>query len=86
MKNENAEAKKERVRKPYRVVRVHHNDDDYPDYPHGVDRRMIMEIYPNGTIALREHGRRVRRYISVGNIYVRCIMRDIAKLPRRKRK
>jgi len=81
MKNENAAEKKERVRKPYRVVRVHD-----PEAPHGVDARMILEIYPNGAVAIREHGRRMRRYITVANIYVRCIMRDIAKLPRRKRK
>lgn len=70
-----------RNRKPYRVVRVYDKEA-----PHGVDPRLIFEIYPNGLVYIREHGRRVRREITAANIYVRCIMRDIAKLPRKKRR
>lgn len=71
---------KPRNRKPFKVVRV-----TDPHAPHGVDSRLVLEIYPNGLIYLREHGRRVRREITAAGIYVRCIMRDIAKLPRRRR-
>lgn len=70
-----------RIRKPFRVVRV----VTPPQYvTHGVDPRLVLEIWPNGTIYIREHGRRVRREITAANVYVRCIMRDIAKLPRRR--
>lgn len=81
MKHQSDASTKLRNYKPYRTIRV--ND---PYAPHGVDSRLILEVYPNGLIYIREHGRRVRREIQVSNIYVRCIMRDIAKLPRKRRK
>lgn len=77
----NTPAKKPRERKPFRTVRVHD-----PHVQPGIDARLILEIYPNGVIYLREHGRRLRREITAGNIYLRCILRDIAKLPRRSRR
>ena len=45
--------KRVRHRKNYRVVRV--KDDSVP---HGVRQRIILEIHPDGTIILREQGRR----------------------------
>ncbi len=45
--------KRPRRRKHYRVVRV--TDDTVP---HGVRSRLAVEIYPDGTIVLRELGRR----------------------------
>ncbi len=45
--------KRPRRRKHYRVVRV--NDESVP---HGVRSRLAVEIYPDGTIVLREIGRR----------------------------
>jgi hypothetical protein len=72
--------KRKRVYKPFRVLRV---TDIHA--PHGVDKRLILEVYPNGLVYLREHGRRVRREVNVAKIYVSCIMRDLARLPRKKR-
>lgn len=73
--------KKARTRKPFRSVRVFD-----PHAPHGVDPRLILEIWPNGTIYLREHGRRVRRETHAAKIYVRCIVSEIAQLPRKRRR
>lgn len=71
---------KPRVRKPYKVIRV--ND---PHANHCMDSRLILEIYPNGLIYLREHGRRTRREIGAARVYEYCIRRDIASMPRRRR-
>lgn len=73
--------KSPRQRKPFRIVRVFD-----PHAPPGVDPRLILEIWPNGTIYLREHGRRVRRETHAAKIYVRCIMAELASRPRKRRR
>lgn len=68
-------------RKPYKVIHVH---DNYA--PHGVKSDLVLRVYPNGLIEISEKRRKVRRSMQASAVYVRCIMRDIAQLPRRRRK
>lgn len=69
------------MRKPYKVIHVH---DIYA--PHGVKSDLVLRIYPNGLIEISEKRRKVRRSMQASAVYVRCIMRDIAKLPRKRRR
>lgn len=74
---------KQRNRKPYRTIRVTDHSA-----PHGVDPRLIFEVYPNGVIYVREHGRRVRRETTAASLYVKLIMRDVfnARMEKSRRK
>lgn len=73
---------KTRTRKPYRTIRIHDSDKPY----HGISADLILEIYPNGLIEIWEKGRRTRRATTVTSIYFSCIMREIAKKPRKRRR
>lgn len=53
------------VRKPYRTIRI----TDY-NVRHNVNPKLVMEVYPNnGTITMREHGRRKRFSCTAADIY-----------------
>lgn len=55
-------------RKGYREVRVH--DDKVP---WGVSADLVLEIYPNGAINIRESGRRTRYPVLASAVYVAAV-------------
>lgn len=63
--------KKPMKRKPYRRVVV--ND---PGVGHRVNPKLIFEIYPNGTLAMREQKRKKRFYITAASLYSYLMQRD----------
>jgi hypothetical protein len=65
------ECKKPRNRKPYRRIAVCDRDVN-----HGVRPDLIVEIYPNARVVIREKGRRHRIETTVGTIYENCLKRD----------
>jgi hypothetical protein len=52
-------------RKPYRVIRVTDNG-----VAHNVNPKLVMEVWPkNGTITVREHGRRKKYSTTTADLY-----------------
>lgn len=66
--NENVErdceCKRPRNKKPYRRVVVTDNG-----VGHRVNPTLVFEIYPDGTVAMREKKRKVRFYIKASRLY-----------------
>jgi hypothetical protein len=65
--------KRVRIRKNYRVVKVHDTD-----VPHNCKPDIIMEVYPNGRLIFREAGRRKTSgyATTAGAIYSRLLMNE----------
>lgn len=66
----------------YRTIKV----TDY-SVPHGVKPKLVVRVWRNGTIEIREHCRRVVYTSTAGSVYVGALKREIAeKKKSRKRK
>jgi hypothetical protein len=72
--------KRPRIRKPYRRVAV--NDDGVG---HTVNPHLIFEIYPDGSIALREKGRKKRFHIRTSRLYSQLMWEDAKRHKETKR-
>lgn len=55
--------------------------------PHGVRPQIVVTVYPNATIGLRELGRRKEYCLDAGALYVSAVIREVskAKADRKKR-
>lgn len=56
--------------------------------PHGVNPKIVVTLYPNGVISLREARRHMEYSISIGELYVKAV-REAAyreRLERRKKR
>lgn len=62
--------KRPRKKKPYRRVVVTDNG-----VGHRINPNLIFEIYPNGTVALREKKRKQRFYITASDLYSHLMQR-----------
>jgi len=53
--------------------------------PHGVEPELVISIHPNGTIGLREAGRKLRteKTVEAGQLYVQLIQAAVLKMGRR---
>jgi len=53
--------------------------------PHGVEPNIVVSVYPNGTIGLRESGRAVRteKVVEAGQLYVQLVQAAVLKMGRR---
>jgi hypothetical protein len=45
--------------------------------PHGVRPKLVVSILPNGSIGLRELGRRKEYYLDLGALYVNAIRAEV---------
>jgi hypothetical protein len=56
-----------------------------PHVPHGVRPQIVVTIYPDATIGLRELGRAVRteQRFDVGQLYVGAVASAVARMNRR---
>jgi len=70
-------------RKPYRVIRVHDEN-----VPRGYRNDIIVEVWPNGLIKLRERGRRAKSAhgIMAGDLYSMLLRRHALAIVAAKRK
>jgi len=75
------ECKQPRKRKPYRRVAVTDNGVGHRVNPH-----LIFEIYPNGTVALREKKRKQRFFIFASDLYRYLMQREALRHLAAKRK
>lgn len=62
--NADCTCKRPRKKKPFRSVRVHDEN-----VGRRVNPNIILEIYPNGAIALREQRRKMRYWTTAADIY-----------------
>ena len=78
---------RQRTRKPYRVVRVH----DATERTGGMryNPKLVLSIWPNGVIKIREHGCRQEYTLTAGSIFLRAryaeAMRKISEKTRTKK-
>jgi len=70
-------------RKPYRRIRVHDEK-----VPHGYRHDIIVEVWPNGLIKLRERGRREKSAhgVMAGDLYSTLVRRHALAIVAAKRK
>ena len=53
---------------------------------HGVNDKLVVTLLPDGTLKIREHGRRVAVLLGVGTLYVRALVAQVkVKRPRKRR-
>lgn len=74
------------VRKPYRVIKVTLR----PEYVEGrINRRLVIEVHPDGLLRIREAKRRKIYDTNVGRVYRGCVWREAmlsAQVAAKKRK
>lgn len=58
-------------RKPYRVVRVEDRNAAY-----NVNPKIVIEVWPNGTLTFREAKRRRKYHISTADLYSMLVRRE----------
>jgi hypothetical protein len=53
---------------------------------HGVNEKLVVTLLPDGTLKVREQGRRVAVVLDVATLYVRALIAQVkVKQPRRRR-
>lgn len=68
-------------RKPYRVCKVRD-----ASAPHGIRPQLILSVYPNGMLEIREHGRRMKVQTTLADVYARALMHQARAEMNAKRK
>ena len=58
-------------RKPYRVVRIHERNP-----PHRVSDKLVVKLWPDGRMEIREHGRRFSVTVQISYVYDRAKWRQ----------
>lgn len=54
---------------------------------HGVNEKLVVTLLPDGTLKVREHGRRVAVLFDVATLYVRALIAQVkVRAPRRRQK
>lgn len=53
---------------------------------HGVNEKLVVTLLPDGTLKIREHGRRVSVLLDVGTLYVHALVAHVKVRPLRKRR
>lgn len=53
---------------------------------HGVNKKLVVTLLPDGTLKIREHGRRAFVLLDVGTLYVRALVAQVkVRRPRKRR-
>ena len=53
---------------------------------HGVNEKLVVTLLPDGTLKVREQGRRVAVLLDVATLYVRALIAQVkVRTPRRRR-
>ena len=53
---------------------------------HGVNEKLVVTLLPDGTLKVREHGRRVAVLLDVATLYVRALIAQVKVRPPRRRR
>ena len=67
--------------KEYRVIKV----TDY-SVPHGVKPELVVKVWKNGMIEIRERCRRVEYSATVGSVYVGALKREVMEKKKQRKR
>ena len=73
--------KRQKIRKPYRQIRVHDRN-----VGHGIRPQLVVAVWPDGRIEIREHKRRLSISVTAGTIYERALIQQALAERRQRRK
>ena len=71
----------QRKKKPYRTIRVDEGASTRLGGPK-VRPRLVLRVWPNGVIGVREHGRRAEYFTTAGSLYYRLMVAEAFRAAR----